>query len=62
MYITKDPGSWQQYVKRADNIGLSLQEVTKKFTMESNLFHYQQLQETNQHQIQNQIDQGTSPF
>jgi len=36
--IQLDPGPWAQYVKRADNIGLSLYEVTKKYQMESNLY------------------------
>ena len=36
--IQLDPGPWAQYVKRADNIGLPLHEVTKKYMMESNLY------------------------
>ena len=36
--IQLDPGPWAQYVKRADNIGLPLHEVTKKYIMESNLY------------------------
>lgn len=36
--IQLDPGPWQQYVKRADNIGLPLHEVSKKYIMESNLY------------------------
>lgn len=36
--IQLDPGPWQQYVKRADNIGLPLHEVSKKYMMESNLY------------------------
>jgi hypothetical protein len=54
MYITKDPGPWQQYVKRDDNIGLPLQEVAKKYTMESNMYTQQMLMEIQmkQHQIE----------
>ena len=36
--IQLDPGPWQQYIKRADNIGLPLHEVSKKYMMESNLY------------------------
>ena len=31
--IQLDPGPWAQYVKRADNIGLPLNEVSKKYMM-----------------------------
>jgi hypothetical protein len=39
--IQLDPGPWAQYVKRADNVGLPLTEVTKKYMMESNLYSTQ---------------------
>jgi len=60
--IQNDPGSWAQYVKRADNIGLSLQEVTKKYTMESNLYATQLFEATQQQAQyeQNNIATGTS--
>jgi hypothetical protein len=54
MYITKDPGSWQQYVKRADNIGIPLQELAKKYSMESNMYVQQMLMEQQQLQQQNE--------
>ena len=60
--IQNDPGSWAQYVKRADNVGLSLQEVTKKYTMESNLYATQLFEATQQQAQyeQNNIATGTS--
>jgi hypothetical protein len=58
MYITKDPGSWQQYVKRADNIGVPLHELAKKYTMESNMYVQQMLMEAQQQQ--QQIEQNTT--
>ncbi len=58
MYITKDPGSWQQYVKRADNIGIPLHELAKKYTMESNMYVQQMLME--EQQRQQVIEQNTS--
>ena len=60
--IQNDPGSWAQYLKRADNVGLSLQEVTKKYTMESNLYATQLFEATQQQAQyeQNNIATGTS--
>ena len=46
MYLSKDPGSWQQYVKRADNIGVPLNELAKKYAMESNLYAQQMIMES----------------
>lgn len=46
--IQLDPGLWQQYVKRADNVGLPLSEVTKKYMMESNLYATQLFEATQQ--------------
>jgi len=45
MYLSKDPGSWQQYVRRADNIGMPLNELAKKYAMESNLYAQQMIME-----------------
>lgn len=45
MYLSKDPGSWQQYVRRADNIGVPLNELAKKYAMESNLYVQQMIME-----------------
>lgn len=58
MYITKDPGSWQQYIKRVDNVGIPLNELAKKYAMESNMYVQQMLTEAQQ--IQQQMEQNTS--
>jgi hypothetical protein len=60
MYITKDPGSWQQYVKRADNIGIPLHELSKKYTMESNMYVQQMLMEAQNAQQQSQQSVATA--
>ena len=49
-HIQLDPGPWQQYVKRADNIGLPLNEVSKKYMMESNLYATQLFEALQQQQ------------
>jgi len=48
--IQLDPGPWAQYVKRADNIGLPLNEVSKKYQMESNLYATQLFEALQQQQ------------
>ena len=48
--IQLDPGPWAQYVKRADNVGLPLTEVTKKYMMESNLYSTQLFEALQQQQ------------
>jgi hypothetical protein len=48
--IQLDPGPWAQYVKRADNVGLPLQEVTNKYIMESNLYSTQLFEALQQQQ------------
>ena len=48
--IQLDPGPWAQYVKRADNVGLPLHEVTKKYQMESNLYATQLFESLQQQQ------------
>jgi hypothetical protein len=55
--IQLDPGPWAQYVKRADNVGLPLHEVTKKYQMESNLYANQLFESLQQQQ---QSQQNTS--
>lgn len=42
MFITNDPGSWQQYVKRKDNIGLSIDTVKRKYLTESIRYNEEQ--------------------
>ncbi len=60
MYLSKDPGSWQQYVRRADNIGMPLNELAKKYAMESNLYAQQMIMEAQMLQ-QQQITIATAP-
>ena len=48
--IQLDPGPWAQYVKRADNINLPLNEVSKKYMMESNLYATQLFEALQQQQ------------
>jgi hypothetical protein len=61
--IQLDPGPWAQYVKRADNIGLPLHEVTKKYMMESNLYAtqlFEALQTQQQQSMQSAVAAGAS--
>jgi len=41
-FIVNDPGPWQSYVRRADNIGLPLMEVKQKYLKEQALFENEQ--------------------
>lgn len=41
MLTTQDPGPWQYFVKRQDNIGLPIQQVTKKYLTEQMMYEYQ---------------------
>lgn len=41
-FIVNDPGPWQSYVRRADNIGLPLMEVKQKYLKEYALFEAEQ--------------------
>lgn len=61
--IQLDPGPWAQYVKRADNIGLPLHEVSKKYMMESNLYATQlfEAQQTQQN-ILNALGESGASF
>jgi len=38
MLITNDPGPWQYYVNRPDNVGLSIMEIKDKYMREQLLF------------------------
>jgi len=38
MLITNDPGPWQYYVNRPDNVGLSIMEIKDKYMRERLLF------------------------
>jgi hypothetical protein len=52
--IQLDPGPWSQYVKRADNVGLPLTEVSKKYMMESQLYSTQLFESLQQQQYQSE--------
>lgn len=54
--IQLDPGTWQQFVKRADNVGLPLTEVSKKYMTESTLYANQLFEAIRQQQIQSKMD------
>ena len=41
MFITNDPGPWQYYVNRQDNIGLPIMEIKNKYMQEQLLFEQQ---------------------
>ncbi len=60
--IQLDPGSWAQYIKRADNIGLPLNEVSKKYIMESNLYATQLFEalQMQQQSMQSAVAAGAS--
>jgi len=41
MFITNDPGPWQYYVNRQDNVGLPIMEIKNKYIQEQLLFEQQ---------------------
>lgn len=41
MYLTEGPGPWQAFVKRPDNVGLSIMEARQKYLNEQLLFEEQ---------------------
>ena len=41
MFISNNPGPWQYYVNRQDNVGLSIMEVKDKYMREQLLFEQQ---------------------
>lgn len=41
MYLTEGPGPWQAFLKRPDNIGLSIIEAKQKYLQEQLLFEQQ---------------------
>jgi hypothetical protein len=41
MFITNDPGPWQYYVNRQDNVGLPIMEIKNKYMQEQLLFEQQ---------------------
>jgi hypothetical protein len=42
MLITNDPGPWQYYVNRPDNVGLPLMEIKDKYMREQLIFEQYQ--------------------
>ena len=41
MYFVNEPGPWQYYVNRPDNIGLPIMEIKDKYMREQLLFEQQ---------------------
>jgi len=41
MYLTEGPGPWQAFLKRPDNVGLSIMEAKQKYLNEQLLFEEQ---------------------
>ena len=56
MFIVNDPGPWQQYIKRRDNVGLPLMEVKNKYLVESIRYNEQII---NQAKNLNIVPQGS---
>lgn len=44
MFIVNDPGPWQYFINRSDNVGKPLMEVKQKYLKEQMLFEQQQYQ------------------
>lgn len=41
MYLTEGPGPWQAFLKRPDNVGLSIMEARQKYLNEQLIFEEQ---------------------
>jgi len=41
MYLTEGPGPWQAFLKRPDNVGLSIMEAKQKYLNEQLVFEEQ---------------------
>mgnify|MGYP003664056154 CR=1 FL=1 len=48
-FIVNDPGPWQSYIKRNDNLGLPLMEVKQKYIKEQALFEAEQRRQYNEY-------------
>jgi len=48
-FIVNDPGPWQSYIKRTDNLGLPLMEVKQKYLQEQALFEAEQRRQYNEY-------------
>jgi len=49
MFILSNPGPWQRFVKRSDNVGLPLMEVKQKYLKEQALFEAEQRRQYNEY-------------
>ena len=49
MFILSNPGPWQSFVRRSDNVGLPLMEVKQKYLKEQALFEAEQRRQYNEY-------------
>ena len=61
MFIPNDPGPWQYYVNRQDNVGLHIMEVKDKYMREQLLFEQQMNFIYQQQMIMSQASSGGGP-
>ena len=62
MFISNDPGPWQYYVNRQDNVGLPIMEVKDKYMREQLLFEQQMNFIYQQQMIMSQASSGGGPL
>lgn len=62
MFLSNDPGPWQYYVNRQDNVGLPIMEVKDKYMREQLLFEQQMNFIYQQHMIMSQASSGGGPL
>jgi len=62
MFITNNPGPWQYFINRHDNIGLPIMEVKDKYMREQLLFEQQMNFIYQQQIIRSQISSGGGPL
>jgi hypothetical protein len=62
MFLSNDPGPWQYYVNRQDNVGLSIMEVKDKYMREQLLFEQQMNFIYQQQMIMSQVSSGGGPL
>ena len=62
MFITNDPGPWQYYVNRQDNVGLPIMEVKDKYMREQLLFEQQMNFMYQQQMLMSQASSGGGPL
>ena len=61
MFLSNDPGPWQYYINRQDNVGLSIMEVKDKYMREQLLFEQQMNFIYQQQMIMSQASSGGGP-